>query len=384
MGQSRSKLIWTEICAIQSESLRVQMIEMVLQSPDIVYDAKVSGMYGNILLWLTNAKAGRVQRFPYATSKEPQREKEKEKQQQQYQNTEVVVHAVAKAKDYFQESVALLGIDEQEEITPERLKIGFRAAALRTHPDKPGGSKGAFDEVTRAYKYIEKILLRLNPVMKPETMETIVASRESVLTDMKPIKLSSKNLDMSSFNKLFEDNRLPDPARDNGYGDWLNSKDTDVAAPQLKGKFTPQAFESAIRDHVSNNNMSIVKQLEPDAMIPTVGTELGADVSNFTTPFGATTQFMDLKEAYTTGSTRFQEVADVHVSERTVRSVDEARRIRETEMARVDPDESVRFAVASAALEERERQRRLRSVQQDIAADSWADQMRRRLFVSNS
>ena len=93
---------------------------------------------------------------------------------------------------------------------------------------------------------------------------------------------------------------------------------------------------------------------------------------------------MDLKEAYTTGSTRYHEVADVRVSERSVRSVEEAQRIREAEMSRVDPDEKSRIAAAAAAFEERERQRRMRLAQQDTASESWADQMRRRLFVTNS
>jgi hypothetical protein len=52
-------------------------------------------------------------------------------------------------------------------------------------------------------------------------------------------------------------------------------------------------------------------------------------------------------------------------------------------MSRVDPDEKARFAAAAAAYEEREKQRRLRLAQQDTAAESWSDQMRRRLMVSD-
>jgi hypothetical protein len=63
--------------------------------------------------------------------------------------------------------------------------------------------------------------------------------------------------------------------------------------------------------------------------------------------------------------------------------VDEAKRMREAEMARVDPDEKSRIAAAAAALEERERQRRMRQAQQDVLSEGWADQMRRRLFVSD-
>ena len=113
------------------------------------------------------------------------------------------------------------------------------------------------------------------------------------------------------------------------------------------------------------------------------GVELGGSTDNFTASFGSETQFVDLKEAYTSGSTRFHEVADVSVSTKSVRSVEEAKRLREAEMSRVDPDEKARFAAAASAYEERERQRRLRLAQQDTAAEGWADQMRRRLMVSD-
>jgi hypothetical protein len=159
-----------------------------------------------------------------------------------------------------------------------------------------------------------------------------------------------------------------------------------AADPRLKGKFNQQTFETVFRERAAAQTAgtAIVRKLEPDAIMPTSGTELGGDNSNFTAAFGADTQFVDLKEAYTSGSTRFHEVADVKVSAKSVRSVDEAKRLREAEMARVDPDETARIAAAAAAFEERERQRRMRLAQQDTAAESWADQMRRRLFVTNS
>jgi hypothetical protein len=58
--------------------------------------------------------------------------------------------------------------------------------------------------------------------------------------------------------------------------------------------------------------------------------------------------------------------------------------MREAAMTKIDPDEKSRIAAAAAAFEERERQRRMRLAQQDTQAESWAEQMRRRLFVTNS
>lgn len=383
----------------------MKMVETVLVSPDMVYEARRAGVYGHVLFWLSDCRKGQITRFPYATGSSSEGQADRwsmyttpvhgSGSSHGGHDNQMVVSPVAKALDYFQESLALLGIDESEGITTERLKAGYRAASLRAHPDK-GGSKEAFDEVNRAYKYVEKILMRINPKMSkeekarlttPVTLENALAGRQT-LDDVAPVQLSAKKLDMSTFNKLFEDNRLPDPGRDSGYGDWLSSaggSDEVSADPRLKGKFNQQTFETVFRERATAQTAgtAIIKQLEPDAIMPTLGTELGGDNSNFTAAFGSDTQFVDLKEAYTTGSTRYHEVADVRVSGKSVRSVEEAKRLRESEMARVDPDEKARIAAAAAAFEERERQRRMRLAQQDTAAESWADQMRRRLFVSD-
>jgi len=422
MGASASR-IWKEICAIESEYTRAKMIETVLASPEMLYEAKRAGVYGNVLFWLSDLRQGVVARFPYSTAaasekkyyKAPAEEErdtvqhvggrwsmystpmlqQQNRQNQQNQQNAMVISPAAKALDYFQESLSLLGISEEDGITAERLKAGYRAASLRAHPDK-GGSKEAFDEVVRAYKYVEKILARLNPSMSaetkarmsaPVTLDSALAARQG-LEDIAPVQLSAKKLDMGTFNKLFEEHRLPDASRDRGYGDWMAAADggEEVASdPRLKGKFNQQAFETVFREKAMGQTagLAITKRLEPDAVYSPSGTELGGEVKNFTAAFGSDTQFVDLKEAYTSGSTRFQEIADVQVSGKSVRSIEEAKRLREAAMSRVDPDESSRIAAAAAALEERERQRRMRLAQQDTAAESWADQMRRRLFVTD-
>jgi len=389
MGASASR-IWNEICALESDTVRISMIETVLSSPDMVYEAKRAGVYAHVLFWVSDCRSGSWKAFPYGARRTARQDTIQHEGQGQ-----MIVSPAAKALDYFQESLALLGIDESDGITVERLKAGYRAASLRAHPDK-GGSKEAFDDVVRAYKYVEKILTRINPKMSaeekarltaPVTMESAKAARQN-LADVAPIKLSAKKLDMSTFNKLFEDNRLPDEGRDTGYGDWLSSaggSDEIAADPRLKGKFNQQAFEQVFREKAIKQTAgtAIIRRLEPDAIISAGGVELGGSTDNFTASFGSETQFVDLKEAYTSGSTRFHEVADVSVSMKSVRSVEEAKRLREAEMSRVDPDEKARFAAAAAAYEDREKQRRLRLAQQDTAAESWADQMRRRLLVSD-
>jgi hypothetical protein len=403
MGASASR-IWGEICSLQSDDIRAHMIGTVLQSPDLVLAARHAGVYSYVLAWLTAYKNGQDVPFPYA--------REQQMRWSTYASRPAVAaapapeatHAIivspaAKALDYFKESLALLGIDESETLTYERLKAGYKRASLKAHPDK-GGSKEAFDEVRRAFQYVEKILNRINPrfsaedtarMKAPVSMESAMnyrASTEPHRREEKPVALSAKKLDMSMFNKLFEENRLPDPTRDAGYGDWLKSQgggDAPAADPRLKGKFNQETFESVFREHAlkHRDSTAITKRLEPEALISPSGTELGGSTSNFTAAFGSDTQFTDLKEAYTTGSTVYHEVADVRVQERSARSIKDAQAQRAAEMARVDPDEKARIAAAAAALEERERHRLLRLAKQDTAAEAWSEQMRRRMFVTN-
>ena len=391
MGASASR-IWKEVCSIESETVRIKMVETLLASPEMIYEAKRAGVYGHVLFWLSDCRRGTVNAFPYAAA-QPVRNlmfAPVAPQIRDYTESQVIVSPVARAHDYFQESLALLGISENESLTAERLKAGYRAASLRAHPDK-GGSKEAFDEVNRAYKFIEKILARVSGsaadkarIAMPVTKESALANRVAIEA---PVQLSAKKLDMGSFNKLFEENRLPDPNMDTGYGDWMAGaagSEEVVADSRLKGKFNQQTFEAVFRERAmaQTAGTAIIRKHEPDAIMPTSGTELGGETKNFTAAFGSDTQFVDLKEAYTTGSTRFHEVADVRVG-KGARNVEEAKRLREAELSRVDPDEASRIAAAAAALEERERQRRMRVAQQDTLAESWADQMRRRMFVTD-
>lgn len=440
MGASASR-IWGEICALQSDDVRAHMIETVAMSPEIVREARYAGYYADVMAWLAAYRRGQVFAFPYRNGHAAGRDTIQHDTPRwtmyttplpgqvptstnyqaaptNYQSghasalpapqrshtshsQELIVSPAAKAMDYFQECLELLGIGEQETLTPERLKAAYKRASLTAHPDKPGGSGEAFEALNRAYTYVGKILARINPNMSASekarmtaavTIESANAYRQSsappALPDQPPVALSAKKLDMGMFNKLFEENRLPDPARDSGYGDWMKSQggseDVQMDA-RLKGKVTPQNFETVFRERALQQTPStaITRRLEPDALVAPMGYELGGEVKNFTAAFGSDVQFTDLKEAYTTGATMFQEVADVKVRERSARSVAEAEKIRAEEMARVDPDEKSRIAAAAAALEERERQRRIRLAQQDTTAESWHDSLRRRLLVNH-
>jgi hypothetical protein len=304
----------------------------------------------------------------------------------------MIVSPAAKALDYFQEALLMLGISEDDDLTHERVRAAYKRESLRVHPDK-GGSEAAFNEMRRAYAYIAKVLERVKPRTSAEETARMTAPVTLEVAEMErkrtapaaPIKLSAKKLNMAMFNQLFEENRLPDPTRDGGYGDWMRDTNTRDDLPAGKPGSMAQ-WEENFRERAmrQGDGAAITKRLEPDAIIGTTGVELGGETKNFSAAFGADSQFTDLKEAYTTGASVFHEVAGVRVEERSARSIEEAQRIRERDMRRVDPGEKMRIEAAAAALDDRERSRRMRMAQQDISTDEWAARMRGRLAVTDS
>lgn len=308
----------------------------------------------------------------------------------------MVVSPAAKALDYFQEALTLLGINDDElTVTPERLKAAYKRASLRAHPDK-GGSKEDFDAVNKAYRYVERILARVSPQFQAESDPRLKAAvtpkaAEQYRADPKlkaleaaapPVQLSAKKLDMSMFNQLFEENRLPDPDRDSGYGDWLKSGEVGLSGTT---DVSVKNFETTMRQYAAKNPGTIIKHTVPESLVQTTGmTELGGESGNFTAAMDAGTQFTDLKQAYSSGSTFFQEVAHVHVDESRRVDPKAAERERAAAMARADPEEKARIQAAMEAEAQREMLRRMRLAKQDTAGEAWNETIRRRLLVNKS
>lgn len=408
MGVAASS-IWKEICALESDTVRAHMIETVLRSPDLVSRAKMVGVYGTVMAWLAAYQNGSAIPFPYSegATQNPRSvmyttPTSATNRPSSSVSTALMVSPSAKAHDYFQEAVGLLGIGPDEQITQERLRVAYKRASLRAHPDK-GGSKEAFDDINRAYRYVEKILVRINPRFSTEGSSSSMSDTPLSMTisdthtpvsvntrtntpAAPPIKLSAKKLDMSLFNKMFEENRMPDPDRDGGYGNWMKSGDAAGAIgadPRLKGKFSSDVFESVFRERVAASGDSGHGRGREE-LYAQGGTEIGGASDNFTAAFGSDSQFTDIKEAYTSGATVFQHVADVKVTDRRVKSASVFKQQREVELARKDPVEAARFQAESAAAEERERQRQARVAEQEKLTNSWAEGLRRRLMVSDN
>jgi len=366
------------------------MLETLLQGQEYVTSAKYIGIYGPILTYMAAVRRGDpallpgerqagerpIQQLPsiqqHPTTQQRQR---LSNGQGPGQGESRIISRTGdptqhgQAISFFSQCLSILGLQEEVALDEKSLKEAYKQASLRSHPDK-GGSEEAFDRVTRAYAYLGEILRRVRGGraetvnVANESPATLTSSRDQNSESWKmaePVKLNPKSLNMETFNKVFEETRLPDPDGD-GYGDWLKNEATESANKQNKftGKFNRDVFNSAFESEIrsrattSNNQISI---MQPQAlmMAPTMGIELGREKpDDFTAANLNGLKYTDLKKAYTSESMFSHQVAGVQLN---TKSVETARTERKATPAPLSDAEM-------AAVAEGERQQTLRQQQQ--------------------
>jgi curved DNA-binding protein CbpA len=420
--------IYKKLLQIQSPGTRVQMLQTLLSGPEYVVSAKRAGLYPHLLRYVSSVSQGQnpgplpgeqqhtasIQAQQYQairTQVSPQQTYPQAHTQTQTQITSYSAQSLAshqanpygklakprsteKALNFFQSCLQILGIEESATLSEELLKKAYKRIAIKAHPDK-GGSEEHFEAVTRAYAYLTDIVKRVAgsagtaAASKPvPSMDTVRSRRaeEAHTYDAPPTALNPNNLNMSVFNQVFEENRMPEPDED-GYGDWLKTEQTGSAAgagaKKFSGKFNRDVFNQAFEEEARSNSTALMAYHDPQEIVPVAGVELGRDrPSDYTAPFNADgLHYTDLKNAYTQENTISGKVANVQVSDRTYdRMVAERKSApsayNEAERAYVEQQQRQREA--------QEQQRRIRAAEEASAAQRYAEGMKRRLLVNGS
>lgn len=329
-----------------------------------------------------------------------------------------------RALDVLHESYFLLGLDDSKPLTHETLRSAYKRAAIKVHPDK-GGKAEDFDAVNRAFLYLEEVLNKLLPKTAADGADprfTMKVTPESALRargvyvagstavapdgalrieDAPQIALNPKKLDMALFNKLFEENRLPDPDAD-GYGDWLKSSSgrNDMAAGGVKNiskdTFNRVFEESARKATTGSTELSKFKAPEDLVLSPGFGTLIGADKTQYTKATGSMSDgrglaYTDLMHAYGDGSTFSQEVADTgmlgYAKEAVLpgraRTMEDAEREYGTAPAAMSPEQAAAVAAIERARELAEAQRRQRVAARDVDAEAVHNRLKGRLLIKS-
>jgi hypothetical protein len=432
--------IFNNLTSIQSAEARIQMLDTLFSVPEYVTVAKRMGLYAALLHWKAATQRGEYAIWPSphtvpATAfpstegasrmvsppmgagsprlhitEEPSRTVARSRSfpEEAGQRQLARVAPPKRALDILNESYAILGIDDAKPLTHEALKQAYKRSALRNHPDK-GGSLEQFDAVTKAFLYVQEVLNKLIPIHEsdarfsaPVTMDSALRARGVVATapaprdapkleDRAPIALNPKKLDMAVFNKLFEENKLPDPDKDDGYGDWLKSQETARAIPPnaMRGKYNADIFNRTFEDEakkISVTSQQLAKYTPPAEIIlaPNFGSELGSDrPAQYTkAPAGSGIGYTDLKYAYGEGSTFSQGVAGITMDGRP-KNLEEAKREYNSAPRALTTEEAAAVASFDRAKEHAEAQRRQRLAVHDVSAETAHERMKGRLMIQN-
>jgi len=422
------------------------MLNTLLEGQEYVVAAKRAGIYADLLGWAGATRRGEFFAWPtpYAAPAAPSAIRanpsvfpppavmtktpatHRAPAAPPVANTLARVAPPKRALDVLHESYELLGLDDSTPLTHERLRAAYKRAAVRAHPDK-GGSAEAFDAINRAFGYIEEVLNKLLPKTATDGADprfTVVVSPDSAarargdyipgsvaaapsdalrIEDAPQIALNPKKLDLALFNKLFEENRLPDPDAD-GYGDWLKSSEgrNDMASARAgsvsKTNFNSVFVESARASTSASAPKDTLAQYKPPSdlvLSPGFGVTLGGDrPDQYTKATGSLSDgrgiaYTDLKHAYGDGSTFSQEVADTGMLgldksaalPGRASSFEAAKREYGSAPRALTAEESAAVAAFDRARETAETARRARMAARDVDTERAHNALKNRLLI---
>lgn len=162
-----------------------------------------------------------------------------------------------------------------KDFTWEQLKDAYKTAAMKTHPDKPGGNKLAFDFVTTCFKtlateYKNKNSKKSHYDLKKESTEYF----ERMVNTNSPHPSESMpetNVPFDQrFNKAFDDCKYHDDEIEYGYGGIMadsNGKREEISIENVfnKGKVDNSTFNEVFNKSVPVSK-EIVKYKEPEPL----------------------------------------------------------------------------------------------------------------------
>jgi curved DNA-binding protein CbpA len=384
--------IYKNIFAIQSPHVRSQMIETLLNSPEHVLSMKQAGIYGQLIYYIQQIKAGKSAVLPgekttttiTATARSSGSTMLTNKQGASEKGNE-------RAMNYFSACLRILDLEEEVALTPEGLKSAYKKAVLRAHPDK-GGSEKEFEAVTRAYAYLGEILQRIHggraaegKVEAPSALSSTRTQAADKWKMVEPVRLNPDKLDLQTFNTMFDQTRIPDPD-DTGYGDWLKGEESaSKESVKFGGKFNRDVFHKAFEEEQRSKNIqgggAIVAQELSMASRMGYGVELGRSTKeDFTVSANDTgLKFTDLKKAYTDYTTFSQNTAGMQIQSKNLEQYTMERKNAPTVFN--DREKEALYAAEKAQLQAEER-RKLRVAQESVEENSYFDRMKR-LVIRN-
>lgn len=128
-------------------------------------------------------------------------------------------------------------LEVRKNFTLDELKENYKKIALRVHPDK-GGNEYMFNLVTSCFKELMREYKRRISDVQHDELKTAFTKYSSQTAQQQK---GPDRFNLEKFNKLFEENKMPDVA-DIGYDDWYKKED----------KSKDPAFKGGVKRHLMN------------------------------------------------------------------------------------------------------------------------------------
>lgn len=204
------------------------------------------------------------------------------KEQEEAEKRKIYYHEQQQRKREYQQHLQKLKQDNintlklfqlQPQYTMDELKRSYRRLAIKTHPDRPGGSKEKFQVVTKCYFSLledlkkreqEKGFDRLRDDSRNYWQEQNEISNDFKTNN--PQYDKNKQFNVNKFNEVFNQNKLYDEG-DEGYEDWLQKGETET--PKVfSHKFNINNFNNTFDNWKDESQTTdIIEYKEPEAIV---------------------------------------------------------------------------------------------------------------------
>jgi curved DNA-binding protein CbpA len=267
-------------------------------------------------------------------------------------------------------------LNVSKNFTWEQLKDAYKQAAIKTHPDKPGGNKVVFDFVTSCFKTLAE-----EYKMKHSNKSYVEMKQESSQYFEKMVNTNaqhpSQQLSSASdepfekrFNKVFDDCKYQDEEIEYGYGSMMTQstgKREDISIENVfnKDKVDNKTFNQLFDKKVPVSK-EIIKYKEPEALpmaknlqFTEIGSKRPDDYSSDTTKNSLA--YADYMKAY--NGMRLANVDDIK-SRKDFKTVQEYEKYRDKKVKQTLNEKERRYLDDQKKLEEQhefERQERIRT-----------------------
>ena len=422
--------IYTNLLRIQNHETRATTIEQLLSRPEYVAAAQAAGIYAGVIKYLYAVRAGDYSvPFPgaaaAAAAATPATTSSFLGTLATYTDKinpwkQVIKKPHEKVISYFNSCLEILELDEGDTLTEEKLKVAYKKASIRAHPDKKGGSEEKFQAINRAYNYLMELLNRINggggsgstphqvgvlegrtphqvgvlegrtppqvgvlegpPITGPFTAIAAVPQHQhqDKWADIDPVTFNPKKMDMNQFNQMFDKiKEATSTAGDDGYADWLKNNTHAGPSHKYTGSYNADRFNAAFLEQERENKYEEKAPLHPSMMGLTLAPDMGislvnSDNSDFTAPANSDLQYSDLKRAYTIDATFTNKVANVVVERRDFESYKAQRASAPT----ISEEEKARLLQEEAAMKAREVAAEQAKKQQRIQEEAFYSRMK--------